>query len=133
MKEEIKDLIMVRGVPGCGKTSFANLISQQVLSADDYFTDKDGNYNWSLDKIGEAHAWCQAETKRAMEHGLPKICVANTSTTERELKPYYDLAKKYGYKVYSIVVENRHNGVDIHNVPIETLEKMEKRFNIKLR
>jgi len=48
------------------------------------------------------------------------------------MQPYYDLAKRYGYQVYSIIVENRHDGVNVHDVPEEVLEKMKKRFDIKL-
>ena len=56
----------------------------------------------------------------------------NYATTEKELRPYYNLANKYGFEVFSIIVENRHNGIDEHNVPEETLEKMRNRFDIKL-
>ena len=65
----------------------------------------------------------------------PEIIVSNTSTTEKELQPYLELAKKYDYKVVSLIVENRHGNKDIHGVPEETLVKMENRFkqNIKLR
>jgi len=127
-----KDLVIVRGIPGCGKSTFAKLICNVIISADDYHIDKDGNYNWSAEKIGAAHEWCQNETKRAMLMGIRKICVANTSTTEKELKPYYDLAKKYGYRVFSVIVENRANTKTIHSVPDETIKKMTDRFNIKL-
>jgi hypothetical protein len=48
------------------------------------------------------------------------------------MQAYYDLAKSYGYKVNSIIVENRHGGVNEHNVPQETLEKMKQRFEVKL-
>ena len=67
-----------------------------------------------------------------MKMGSDIIKVANTSTTMKEMQPYYDLAEKYGYMVFSIVVENRHNGVNEHNVPEETLKKMVERFDIKL-
>jgi hypothetical protein len=67
-----------------------------------------------------------------MRQDAEKIIVANTSTTARELKPYYDLALKYGYQVFSVIVENRHEGKNIHNVPEETLQKMAERFSIKL-
>ena len=127
-----KNLIIVRGIPGSGKTTFAELICDTVFSADDYHTDKDGNYNWKPENVGKAHEWCQSQTRAAMERGLPKICVANTSTIEKEMKPYRRLASKYGYKVFSIVVENRHGGTNVHDVPQETLEKMTKRFTIKL-
>jgi predicted kinase len=45
---------------------------------------------------------------------------------------YIELAKTYGYKTFSIVVENRHGGVNDHNVPDEVLTKMRDRFEIKL-
>ncbi len=112
-----KELIIARGIPGGGKTTFANLISDIVFAADDYYTDKYGNYNWDPSKIGEAHKQCQQRTEFAMINDIPRICVANTSTTEKELKPYQDLAEKYGYRVFSIIVENRHGGSNVHGVP----------------
>jgi hypothetical protein len=58
--------------------------------------------------------------------------VSNTFTQEWETEPYLELAKTYGYKVFSIVVENRHGGVNQHEVPDEVLTKMRERFEIKL-
>jgi hypothetical protein len=46
--------------------------------------------------------------------------------------PYFELGKKYDFKVISLIVENRHNGVNDHNVPIEVIDKMKNRFEIKL-
>ena len=63
---------------------------------------------------------------------FPEIVVSNTSTTEKELQPYLDLATKYDYKVVSLIVENRHGNSSVHNVPDETIDKMRNRFNIKL-
>jgi hypothetical protein len=48
------------------------------------------------------------------------------------MKPYFELAKTYGYKVFSIVVENRHEGTNQHGVPDEVLTKMRERFETKL-
>jgi hypothetical protein len=48
------------------------------------------------------------------------------------MKPYYDLAEKHGYTVYSLVVENRHEGVNEHGVPEDKLEIMKNRFEVKL-
>jgi hypothetical protein len=61
-----------------------------------------------------------------------RIIVSNTFTQEWEMQPYYDLAEKYGYRVYSLIVENRHDGKNQHGVPQETLEKMKNRFEILL-
>jgi hypothetical protein len=45
---------------------------------------------------------------------------------------YFGLANQYGYKVFSIIVENRHGGVNEHGVPADKLKQMEERFEIKL-
>lgn len=130
---EEKILIIVRGIPGSGKSSFAELLgTKAICCADDYVT-RNGVYNWQLETIGASHKWCQRKCERFMKRMIGRVVVANTNTTEKEMKPYYDLAKKYDYKVYSIIVENRHGGTNIHNVPEETLDKMVNRFSVQLR
>ena len=62
----------------------------------------------------------------------PEIAVSNTFTQEWEMKDYYDLAEKYGYKVVSLIVENRHGGKNVHGVPEDKLEIMKNRFEVKL-
>ena len=68
-------------------------------------------------------------------HILPDdsvIVVSNTFTQEWEMKPYYDMAKTYGYTVFSLIVENRHGGVNEHGVPEDKLEAMRVRFEFML-
>ena len=79
-----------------------------------------------------SHTQCKVKADILMKDGVSPVIIANTSTTVKEMKPYYDLAEKFGYTVFSVIVENRHGGVNTHNVPEETLEKMRERFNIKL-
>ncbi len=61
-----------------------------------------------------------------------RITVSNTFTQEWEMEPYFELAKKYGYKVFTVIVENRHGGINEHNVPEDKLEQMKNRFEVKL-
>ena len=131
-------LIILRGLPGSGKTSFAKyMFSNNVFEADQYFTDTDGNYNFDATKLHAAHTDCQTRVEKLMQMSETtqyghEIVVSNTATTEKELKPYYDLAEKYEYKVVSLIVENRHDGKNEHGVPDEKLEQMRNRFSIKL-
>ena len=125
-----KELYLLRGLPGAGKSTLAEQLANTHLEADMYFS-KDGEYKFDATKLKDAHEWCRFECERAMVWNL-KIAVSNTFTQEWEMKAYYDLAKQYGYRVFSIIVENRHGGVNEHNVPAETLEKMKQRFEIKL-
>ena len=133
-------LFLVRGLPGSGKTSFASAIWNEyaVCEADKFFYDKEGNYNFDPSKLKEAHTWCknQVET-RMIDHQnnqqyYPEIAVSNTFTQEWEMEDYFKLAEKYGYKVVSLILENRHGGQNVHGVPEDKLQIMKDRFQIKL-
>lgn len=131
-----KELFLLRGLPGSGKSTLAAQLGGSLVEADRYFMDY-GDYKFDASKLKDAHAWCRDQVKKWMEvdnagYNVNRIVVSNTFTQEWEMKPYYELAEKYGYRVHSIVVENRHGGKNIHNVPDEAIDKMRKRFEIKL-
>ncbi|HRT03987.1 MAG TPA: ATP-binding protein [Candidatus Diapherotrites archaeon] len=127
-----KSVILVRGIPGSGKSTFSKFLGRAICSADDYHIDLNGNYNWKEENLKASHEWCKRKCERFMKIGAEKVIIDNTLSSEWEIDPYIDMAKKYGYKVFSIIIENRHGGISIHNVPEDTLEKMKNRFSIKL-
>jgi ABC-type molybdenum transport system ATPase subunit/photorepair protein PhrA len=139
----MKFLYLIRGVPGSGKSSLARIIwnDYAICEADKFFVDEEGNYNFDPSKIRQAHDWCKLQVENRMGDNAvnpqyyPEIVVSNTFTQEWELADYYKLAEQYGYKVFSLIVENRHGGKDVHGVPEEKLVQMETnlRNNIKLR
>jgi len=145
----MKNLILLRGLPGAGKSTLAESLvggaGSEHFEADQYFVDRDGNYNFDVKHLKYAHKWCKSEVEFAMEFGhrsfmgihepspLATIVVSNTFTQEWEMKPYFELAEKYGYTVHSLIVENRHGNMNEHNVPKETIEKMNDRFEVKLK
>ena len=133
------DLILLRGLPGSGKSTLAKIILQlptntepEVLSADDFFVDDDGNYNFDVTKIKEAHNYCQFRCSERMRQQKSRIVVANTFTQEWEMDIYFDMAKRYNYRVHTVIVENRHGGENVHSVPEDKLQQMKERFQIKL-
>jgi len=133
----MKKLLLLRGLPGSGKSSLAKSLSNATtghVEADMYFMNGD-NYEFDPSKLKEAHQWCKdvAEGWMSPETGyLDTIIVSNTFTRAWEMKPYYELAERYGYTVFSLIVENRHGGVNTHGVPEDKLEQMEDRFELKL-
>lgn len=127
-----KDLILVRALPGAGKTTLANLIAvNSNVAADDFF-DRYCDGKFDAARLPEAHGYCQGMCDKMMQAGCERIAVHNTFTQEWEMIPYQDMAKKYGYRVFHIIVENRHGGESVHNVPEATIEKMRNRFEVKL-
>jgi predicted kinase len=130
-----KILYIVRGIPGSGKSTFAkSLVKKDYChkEADMFFVDSDGNYNFEPSKIKDAHQWCQEEMDFLMRLEHSPVVVSNTFTQEWEMEPYLELAKTHEYKIFSIIVENRHGGTNEHGVPDEVLTKMRERFEIKL-
>ena len=132
----MKTLYIVRGVPGSGKSTFAKSIGGIHIEADQFFM-MNGKYNFDITKIKLAHKYCQNQTEAWMKTdgtqvNNDKIVVSNTFTQEWEMEPYFKLAEKYGYKTFSLIVENRHGGVNTHGVPEEKLEQMKNRFEFKV-
>ena len=135
----MKNLYLLSGLPGSGKSTLANQIGDTHFEADMYFINENGEYIFNGADIKKAHQWCQSQVELAMiqnhiTYGLDSsdIVVSNTFTQEWEMKHYYDLADQYGYRVFSIIVENRHGGVNEHGVPEDKLQIMKDRFEVKL-
>jgi NEDD4-binding protein 2 len=127
----MKELILVRGISGAGKSTFAKLLGGKHIEADMFFM-KDGKYQFDFTKLKDAHRWCNTIVGGWMSDGEERIVVSNTFTQEWEMKDYYDWAKDFDYKVFSIIVENRHGGVNEHGVPEDKLKLMKNRFEVKL-
>lgn len=127
-------LYILRGLPGAGKSTLAKKIVNpgMIFEADMYFIEDDGSYNFDASKLGRAHEWCQGCVNYSMSKGYGDIVVSNTTTTEKEIQPYLDMAAEHNYQVVSLVVENRHGGKSVHDVPEQSLEKMRNRFSVKL-
>ena len=132
-----KMLYIVRGIPGSGKSTFAKSLGGTHFETDMFFM-VDGEYKFDFTKLKEAHKWCQEMVETYMKDSLlneqfyREIAVSNTFTQEWEMEHYIELAKKYGYQVFTLIVENRHGGKNIHGVPDDKLEVMRNRFEIKL-
>lgn len=146
-RNKMKKLFILRGVPGCGKSTFAadlwymlaqgcdggDEIANSILhvEADHFFMMKDGVYKFDGSKLKEAHAWCVETFKKGIQKNKD-IILSNTSTQAWEFEEYKKIAEDAGYQVYCLIVENRHGGKSSHSVPEEKIEQMKKRFEIKL-
>ncbi|XP_065534483.1 NEDD4-binding protein 2-like 2 [Lathamus discolor] len=98
-----KLLLILRGLPGSGKTTLSHVLLGQsrdgtVFSTDDYFRQQSG-YTYNAAQLGDAHNWNQKRAKQAMEQGKSPVIIDNTNTQAWEMKPYVEAALEKGYRV----------------------------------
>ena len=114
-------LLLVRGLPGSGKTTIAKSIPNFVhLEADQYF-EKDGQFAFQREKLPDAHAWCLQRTKEELDAGR-SVVVSNTFTRNVEMQPYFQL----GYP--AMVVEATGRWKSTHGVPDNIIELMRQKW-----
>ncbi|MGL4369277.1 MAG: AAA family ATPase [Spirochaetota bacterium] len=132
-----QSLILLRGLPGCGKSTLAALLSEDgkypVFSIDSFFTDPETNeYSFDFRSNHLAYKKCEADTRDALSRKVPKIFVDNTFTIEWELEPYLKMAAEYGCRVFVLTVENRHGGKNCHGITPEQIKKMGEKYTVQL-
>lgn len=128
----MRNLILLRGLPGSGKSTFAKylMFNHAWFEADMWFAVYNNN-TFDSSRLKIAHQWCKDQTDESLKNGY-NVIVSNTFTQEWEMQDYFEIAKKYNAKVTVLVVENWHGNKSVHNVPEETMQKMRNRFEIKL-
>ena len=133
-----KRLVIMRGLPGSGKSTSARAIAEEdggiVLSADDFFM-VDGEYLFRRELLGEAHLYNQERVEKAMQMGITPVVVDNTNITASETNVYVRLASKFGYSVkyaepqtawkFDVKELARRNA---HGVPEDVIQRMLDRW-----
>lgn len=140
-------LILLRGLPGSGKSTFAEFLATfladtyvhvKEFSTDSYFVNDAGEYEFDLKHLGRNHERCRLAvrmffTDATLDSNRMHIAIVhNTSTTESEVNVYKKIANDFNVQFVSLIVENRHGNVNVHNVPDEAIERMANRFSVFL-
>jgi len=106
-------LVMMRGIPGSGKSTKAQEIARKhlenggksvaVCSTDDYHME--GNeYIFKRDKLGDFHTRNQMRAYEYCRNGVELIIVDNTNIKRKEMLVYINNAKPWGYEVEEVIV-----------------------------
>lgn len=118
-------LVIVRGLPGSGKSSFAKKNFNCLILENDMFHIGMGKYQYSNGNIKDAISWCYNTCMEALYNGMD-VVVANTFTKKRFVEGYRELALNAGaeFEVYRCVADYGNT----HNVPKFVLENMRNSF-----
>ena len=125
-------IIIVRGAPGAGKSTFAQKLRDSIFhncnritaifETDNFFVDSINHHDYHFDSafLGIAHSWNQGEVIRACRDcPLVPVIVANTFCHNWELKPYLEIAKAFKRPIFVFTLRTEH--VNVHNVPEKTV------------
>lgn len=132
-----KTLTLMRGLSGSGKSTFAREnLEGTLLSTDDFFVDRDGNYKYDLELQGKAHRRCKDRCHHAMIRGDQHIIIDNTNYAYWHMEPFWRLAKEYGYEIKLMLVgkTDEHTAVseyferNVHQVPQKVLRGQAQKF-----
>lgn len=151
----MKKMIIMRGVPGSGKSFTAKNIIQNFegggaayCSTDNFFM-VNGEYKFNPNKIKMAHEWNRDCARAAIGKSVPLVIVDNTNTQKWEYSNYVDMARAAGYsvefqfptspwwkKIEGKIKDKTFNDKDVeefhsrnkHSVPFEVIKKMMIRF-----
>jgi len=128
----LKRVIVLRGLPGSGKTTLVRkeFPDAVVCSADDFFV-VDGEYQFNLGLIGQAHQACWRKFFSAVQSGAELVVVDNTATSIAEIAPYVLPAETYGYSVEIVSLRcdpAKAASRSVHDVPDAIFKKMVASF-----
>ena len=131
--ENTPTLVIVRGIPGSGKSTFAEYCVKKLAEAnitaahcesDDYWM-HNGVYKFDARFLHRAHEWCFKKVFESFKNNKI-VFVTNTFTQMKELNPYLKEAAQHGLKVTVVRMANEFQNQ--HEVPELTLEAMRNRF-----
>jgi predicted kinase len=129
-------LILIRGLPGAGKSDMSRLFDGPTFAADDFFYGRgDGQYDFDPRLLPQAHQSCQERTRKALSSGGSSVVVVTNTFSQRwELEPYLRMADELGARCS--VVDLFDGGLTnselaargLHGVPVEGIQVMRSRW-----
>lgn len=127
-------VVIMRGISGAGKSTWAkeNCGADAVIcSADSFFVDADGVYQFDFTQLSDAHDACFDKYCEALDAGEYCVVVDNTNTTRAEITPYLMYARRRGYRVRIIHIDTPVDVAaarNVHGVPADGVAAQAARF-----
>jgi predicted kinase len=127
-----KNVYILRGLPGSGKSTYARqLRNASIVSADDFFVGEDGVYRFDPLQLHRAHQQCWLRFAELTRSGTELVVVDNTNLSPEEIAPYVLPAEALGYTVtiYTFLVDPAvASRCNVHGVPALKIGQMHERM-----
>ncbi|GIU52733.1 hypothetical protein TUM4249_24230 [Shewanella sp. KT0246] len=150
MKLQAKLAIIMRGLPGSGKSFWVNNYLKQLgieqalhvkqhgyFSTDSYF-EKQGKYQFNSKMLSQYHQANLTAFINAMANNEPLVICDNTNVAKWEYMAYEAAAKSLGYQVRVVLIgepkDYKHQELCVernsHQVPLSQIKRMAKLFEL---
>ncbi len=143
----MKRLVLMRGIPGSGKSTKARAImiehlskrgrSMAICSTDDYH-EVNGEYVFNAEMLPQFHELNHERAEEFMKCETELVVIDNTNIKHRDMKCYKDSAEQLGYTVEEVILgKDKLKFTDYiqmcaarntHGVPLEAIERMARKF-----
>ncbi|CAH9061980.1 hypothetical protein PSECIP111854_02921 [Pseudoalteromonas sp. CIP111854] len=138
----MKQVFILRGLPGCGKSYYAQTLADDLVAGDegqylicatdDYFYNDDREYYFEKFKLPEYHNLNLARFINGLKEGIPLVIVDNTNIKKWEFVAYSAAATALGYQVKEVIVgevkdkslQHLYAKRNTHGVALKTISKM---------
>ena len=109
----MKKLVMMRGIPGSGKSTKAQEIARKhlenggrsvaICSTDDYHMEGD-EYVFKPKMLGDFHVRNQLRAYEYCRNGIELVIIDNTNIKRKDMTTYISNAKSCGYQIEEVIV-----------------------------
>lgn len=117
--------ILVRGLPGSGKSTFAKSHFNCVILENDMWHEIDGKYQWSAASMKDAVQWVMLTAEFMLSHGRD-VCICNTFVKRALVEVYKKIAEKHDAKFDVYRCSSDYGNT--HDVPKHVLDNMKAGF-----
>ncbi|CAM4233648.1 AAA family ATPase [Pseudoalteromonas maricaloris] len=146
VQNSMKQVFILRGLPGSGKSHYAQTLADDfvsgdetqyfICSTDDYFLNENGEYHFEKQRLSEYHNLNLARFINALAEGIPLVVVDNTNIKKWEFVAYASAAVAMGYQVKEVIVgeikdkslQHLYAKRNSHGIGLKTISKMAHLF-----
>ena len=108
----MSECIILRGIPGSGKSFATSKYSDYVYCSADTFFQKDNMYNFDPKKLGIAHRICQQKFSAAILAGS-NVIVDNTNLNTSDITTYLKIVdSNYIIKIIDVEYNSLEEAID---------------------